>query len=227
MRIDLLKQLLVIPSPSGKESPLVKFVTEHVRRRGAERCGEIVTDQFNNVFIRKGQSGAVPVVAAHLDSVHSVGGVKIVQKAGRLFGVDNQGERTGIGADDKSGVFVCPELLERFENILVILFAGEEIGCKGAQNAPAEWFKNAGHLIEFDCPGRGFVSYSSGGARLFANDGRFIKTAAPVTRAEAERLAQAKGLPLPDQDGFGLGEIYNCVDIGTDSHAKTRVGFAP
>ena len=182
MRLELLKQLLTVSSPSRREQTMVEFLAEHVRQRGVERCGELVTDPFNNVLIRKGQPGAVPVVAAHLDSVQTVGPVKIVQQAGRLFGVDAQGERTGMGADDKAGVFVCLELLERFANITVVLFAGEEVGGVGAQNAPAEWFKDAGYLIEFDCPGRGLVSYTSGSERLFANAGEFIKTAAPVMR---------------------------------------------
>jgi hypothetical protein len=183
MRLELLKQLLTVPSPSRREETMVAFLKEHVRRRGASRCGELVTDEFNNVCIRKGQPGTVPVVAAHLDNVQAASPVKIIQQTGRLYGVDENGERTGVGADDKAGVFVCLELLERFANIAVILFASEEVGGVGAQNAPAEWFKDAGYLIEFDCPGRGLVSYTSGNERLFANDGEFIETAAPVMRA--------------------------------------------
>ena len=39
---------------------------------------------------------------------------------------------------------------------------------------------SVGYLIEFDCPSKGLVSYTSGGVRLFANDGDFIQRAAPV-----------------------------------------------
>jgi hypothetical protein len=35
-------------------------------------------------------------------------------------------------------------------------------------------------VLEFDCPARGLVSYTCGGTRLFANDGKFIKRAWPV-----------------------------------------------
>lgn len=183
MRLELLKHLLAVPAPSRHEGAMVAFLKAHVRRRGVGRCGELVTDSFNNVCIRKGQPGIVPIVAAHLDTVQGLGKVKIVQQAGRLFGVAESGERTGTGADDKAGVFVCLELLEMFDDLMVILFAGEEVGGVGAQNAPAEWFKDAGYLIEFDCPGRGLVSYTSGGERLFANGGEFIQTAAPVMQA--------------------------------------------
>ena len=183
MNIELLKQLLAVPSPSRREELMVAFLTEHVRRRGTERCGEIVTDRFNNVCIRKGKPGVVPCLAAHLDTVHEPGTVRIVEHEGRLSGVDESGKPTGCGADDKAGVFVCLELLEQYDQIKVILFAGEEIGGRGAQHAPEEWFKDVGYLIEFDCPGRGLVSYTSGYERLFANDREFIQTAAPVMQA--------------------------------------------
>ena len=35
-------------------------------------------------------------------------------------------------------------------------------------------------MLEFDCPARGLVSYTCGGTRLFATDGKFIKRAWPV-----------------------------------------------
>lgn len=75
---------------------------------------------------------------------------------------------------------ICLELLERFDNIAVALFAAEEVGCVGSRNADPEFFERVGYVVEFDCPGRGLVSYTSGGVRLFQNDGDFIKTALPV-----------------------------------------------
>lgn len=183
MRMTLLQQLLAVPSPSRREEAMVTFLKEHIHKRGVELCGKLVSDQSNNVRIRKGKPGTVPCVAAHLDTVQQASAAKIVRKDGRLFGVNELDQRTGIGADDKAGVFVCLELLEKFDDIAVILFAGEEIGCVGAQNAPKAWFDDVGYVIEFDCPGRGLVSYTSNGMRLFANGGEFIETAAPVLQA--------------------------------------------
>jgi len=190
---------------------MVAFLKEHVRRRGASRCGELVTDEFNNVCIRKGQPGTVPVVAAHLDNVQAASPVKIIQQTGRLYGVDENGERTGVGADDKAGVFVCLELLERFANIAVILFASEEVGGVGAQNAPAEWFKDAGYLIAYDCPSRGFVSYTCGGVRLFANDGEFIQKAAPVMAAH--ELTTWQHHPFTDVKILRRRFDFSCLNL--------------
>ena len=211
MRLELLKQLLGVPSPSRREEQMVAFLKEHVRQRGVERCGEIVSDQFNNVLIRKGKPGTVPCVAAHLDTVHEAGAAKIVQQDGFLFGMDGQGERTGIGADDKAGVFVCLELLEKFENIAVILFAGEEIGCVGAEHAPKAWFEDVGYVIEFDCPGQRLVSYTSNGVRLFSNDGEFIKTAGPVMQAHG--LTRWQRHPFSDVMALRQRFGFSCLNL--------------
>jgi len=144
MRLDLLKQILAVPTCSRQEGRMVEFLVEHVRQRGASRCGEVTTDEWNNVFIRKGSPGFLPCVAAHLDTVHPPRIVQVVHQDGTLSGVDEEGQPTGIGADDKAGVFICLELLERFDNLAVALFAGEEIGCVGAYHAPGAWFGEVG-----------------------------------------------------------------------------------
>lgn len=180
VRLNLLKQVLAVPTCSRQEGQMVEFIVEHVRQRGAKHCGEITTDAWNNVFIRKGGPGIVPCVAAHIDTVHPMKPVRIEQQNGMLVGFDEHGQRTGIGADDKAGVFLCLELLERFDNIVVVLFAQEEIGYVGAQHAQPEFFKRVGCVLEFDAPANGLVSYTSGGVRLFRNDGDFIRAAMPV-----------------------------------------------
>lgn len=211
MRLDLLKRLLAVPSYSRQEGRMVEFLVEHVRQRGKERCGEIVTDECNNVFIRKGGPGVVPCVAAHIDTVHPLRSVKIVERDGVLVGFDEHGQRTGIGGDDKVGVFVCLELLEHFDHIAVALFAAEEIACVGAKLAPAAWFEDVGCVVEFDCPGRGLVSYTSNGTRLFANGGEFIQTAAPVLQAHG--LTHWQHHPYSDVMALRQRFGFSCLNL--------------
>lgn len=47
-----------------------------------------------------------------------------------------------------------------------------------------------------------------------------------LNREEAQRLAQAKGLTLPDKPDFSLAEIYNGPAANTEFHGERRVGFA-
>ncbi|MCW5550873.1 MAG: M28 family peptidase [Verrucomicrobiae bacterium] len=216
MNSNLLKQILAVPTCSRQEDHMVAFLAEHVRQRGVDRCGKVVTDEWNNVYIRKGDSGTVPCVAAHIDTVQPLRLVQIIQQNGLLFGVDEQEQRTGIGADDKAGVFVCLELLERFDQIAVALFAAEEIGCMGAKHAPAAWFEDVGCVIEFDCPGRGLASYTSSGSRLFANDGEFIHTAMPALQAHG--LTRFQHHPFSDVMALRQRFSFSCLNLSCGYH---------
>ena len=156
---------------------------EHVQcdeRSGEGRRGRCWSDQHNNVYILKGDAELYPCVAAHTDTVHPMREVKIIEQDGMLVGFDDQGRRVGIGADDKSGVYICLELLEQFQNIAVAFFAGEELCCRGAYAADPAFFEKVGYVVAFDGPARGLVSYTAGGVRLFQNDGDFIRRALPV-----------------------------------------------
>ena len=216
MNLNLLKQILAVPSHSRREVRMVKFLVEHVRQGGVGLRGTCVVDDWNNVFIRKGKAKYLPCVAAHIDTVHPLRPVEIVEQDGILFGLDRNGKRAGIGADDKAGVFVCLELLERFDDIAVALFAAEEIGCVGAKYAPAAWFKDVGCLIEFDCPGQGLVSFTSSGTRLFANDGEFIQTAAPVM--EEHGLTRWQHHPYSDVMVLRQRFEFSCLNLSCGYH---------
>ena len=180
MRVELLKQMLAVPSPSYQEKAMVAFIVQHIEQLGPRSGVRCRVDEHNNIYITKGDAEFLPCVAAHIDTVHRLAPATIVQHGGLLVGFDEAARRTGIGGDDKAGVFVCLELLERFDNLAVALFASEEVGCVGARKSDAKFFERVGYVIEFDCPGRGLVSYTSGGVRLFQNDGEFITAALPV-----------------------------------------------
>jgi ATP-dependent 26S proteasome regulatory subunit len=47
-----------------------------------------------------------------------------------------------------------------------------------------------------------------------------------LTRPEAQQLAQAKGLALPDQDDFSLAELYCGAVISPQLNADRQIGFA-
>ena len=211
MRLDLLKRLLAVPTCSRQEHRMVEFLLNHVRERGPERCGVATADAWNNVLIRKGNIEPVPLVCAHIDTVHNLAEVEVVQQDGILVGFDRQNQRRGIGADDKCGIFICLELLERFDNIAVALFAQEEIGYIGAQHADADFFEQVGCALEFDCPATGLVSYSAGGQRLFQNDGAFIKVAMPVLAGRG--FVQFQRHPFTDVTGLRQRFAFSCANF--------------
>jgi tripeptide aminopeptidase len=157
---------------------MVQFAKDH-----ADRIPNTTVhiDKYNNVFIRRGTADFYPCVSSHIDSVHPVSRKFALQQSGStLTAVDERGKQVGFGGDDKTGVYICLEMLQRFDNICVALFSAEEIGCQGARKIEASLFDNVGYLMEFDCPARDMMSYTSGGVRLFDNHGDFIHAALPV-----------------------------------------------
>lgn len=178
MNTEKLRQVLEIPTQSLIEDAMVEFLSKEANRLGA-RC---YVDKFNNVVLKKGV-GMLPCVSAHIDSVQPVSRkFRVVRENDLLLGYDERNNRVGFGGDDKAGVYICLELLERFDTIAAAFFSAEEIGCRGAFSIHPSLFDDIGYLVEFDCPARGLVSYTSGGTRLFENDGEFIKRALPVLK---------------------------------------------
>ena len=51
---------------------------------------------------------------------------------------------TGIGGDDKAGVFICLQLLEKLDSCKVFLPVAEETGCNGSKEADPEFFTRCG-----------------------------------------------------------------------------------
>ena len=210
-QLDLLKRLLAVRTWTFHEEAMVSFLVDHVKNRGVARGGKLSVDEHKNVFIIKGNARFAPCVAAHTDTVHKWTKIQIVQQDGILFGVDEQGQRTGLGGDDKAGVFICLELLERSENLAVALFAAEEAAGAGAYRAEPEFFRKVGCVIEFDCPGGGMFSHSAGGEQLFANRGEFIQTLLPVL---VERgLTNWQRHPLTDATALRKRFDLSCLNL--------------
>ena len=99
------------------------------------------------------------------------GDIKLSYKA-----YNDNGEPTGIGGDDKAGVFACLSLLEGLDDLKVAFFVSEEIGCKGSLNADPEFFKNVGYAIQFDAPENWMVTEFCFGERLFDRNSNFFKS---------------------------------------------------
>jgi hypothetical protein len=79
-------------------------------------------------------------------------------------------EKTGIGGDDKCGIFICLELLKKFENIKAAFFVEEECGMLGSKNLCKSFFKDVGYAIQFDAPTNNWFSYSCSGVKLWNED---------------------------------------------------------
>lgn len=156
MNKELLFQLYAIHSKSGNEKKMRRYL-----RKQAAACGatSIVTDNYGNLLIIKGESDTYPCLAAHMDQVQT-----IHSKDFRAVEIDDDcvigwsskhHEQQGLGADDKNGIFICLELLRKFDVMKVAFFVGEETGCIGSSRVDLGFFKDCRFIIQPDRKGSG------------------------------------------------------------------------
>src|SRR5512143_124526 len=226
MNVKMLKTLLAVPTSTFNEQPMVDYLVHYIRH---QIPGTTVTvDEARNIYVTKGSIRYSPCVAAHIDSVHPHRKVHIVQEGTRLVGYDSGGQRCGIGADDKTGIFVCLNLLKQFDNIRAVLFASEEQGMVGARHADPKFFEGVGYIVEYDCPSRHMFSYSCGGVRLFANDGEFIKVAGPCLARRGTTLWQNH--PYTDVKTVRQRFPISCLNLSSgyyNSHQRDEFASLP
>lgn len=153
MNKELLFQLYCIHSESGMEKKMRKFL-----RKQAKACGatSVETDRYGNLLIVKGESDTYPCLAAHMDQVqraHSKD-FRVIEIEGDVLGWSPKSHgQQGLGADDKNGLFICLELLKRFDVMKVAFFVEEECGGHGSDSVDLDFFKDCRFVIEPDRKG--------------------------------------------------------------------------
>jgi putative aminopeptidase FrvX len=90
-------------------------------------------------------------------------------------GYDNDGAPTGIGGDDKCGVFACLTLLKELPYVKAAFFVSEETGCHGSLKADPNFFKNVGYGIQFDAPENWMITEKCFGQVLFDRKTEFFE----------------------------------------------------
>ena len=177
---EKLKELLSIPTKTWEEDRLIAYLIEHFESRGYHY--EI--DDMGNLYVTKGISEYYPLVLAHTDSVHDIKEMVVKEE----YLPNSQGNKklalkaytkdgnlpTGIGGDDKAGVFICLQLLERFNVIKGFFPVAEETGCHGSRGAKESFFNNVGYAIQFDSTENDTMSLSLMGTQLFEQDSEFF-----------------------------------------------------
>lgn len=117
--MELLEQIYLTHSRSGNEKNLSSLVQARLDKLGITyKVDKYQVYAFNE---RK------PMICAHLDQVQQGKCNKVIEHAGKLFGLNEQGQ-CGLGADDKNGVWIALKLLESFPDLSFIFSTEEEIG---------------------------------------------------------------------------------------------------
>lgn len=196
-RLDGLKQLLSVPSKTYKETGMVNYILSVLETIDGIK---FFTDEMNNVYASKGvldEGEFYPMFIAHTDTVHELVPEIVVKEEmltkphtfGRTYnsekhfvlkGYTPNGNPTGIGGDDKNGVFIAIELLKLLPKVKIGLFVSEETGCHGSSKCDLDFLKDVGYAIQFDAPGNHLITEICSGTRLFKENGDFINTVKPL-----------------------------------------------
>jgi tripeptide aminopeptidase len=184
-KIQFLKDVLSIPTKTYREGLMVEFITSWLTSKNIEHY----VDEHLNVYVTKQNDPNIeffPCVVSHTDTVHNLDSINVreeelpnTQKELKLSlkAYNDHGQPTGIGGDDKAGVFACLTLLDELPNLKAAFFVSEETGCHGSGKADPEFFKNVGYVIEFDAPENWMVTEYCFGQQLFDRESEFFEIA--------------------------------------------------
>ena len=219
MNLEFLKEVLSLPSISGDESMVRDFIIEFAKTNGIE----YYTDKKGNLYLTKGTLDSTeesfPCVVSHMDTVHRTH-ITLIENKERLIIKENDGNliafhptteiQTGIGGDDKCGVFVCLELLNKFDKLKGAFFVEEEIGMKGSKESDDSFFDNVGYAIQFDAPSNNWISEVCWGVNLFDLD---FKDKIKSTLNESG-YTKFSNDPFTDVNQLATKYDFNCLNLG-------------
>ena len=232
--MELLKGLYGINSKSGHEAQIKEFFIAQIA--GLDLVVE--EDSFGNVFITKGVAGSYPCVTAHLDEVHAPVEKSIVVDGDMIYAVDSQGERVGIGADDKNGLWIINHLLHAKPVLKVALFVqeerdGEMAGCRGSRDCSLDFFNDVRYVLAVDRKGDSdVVTVGKGDIRLCDDDmfpaallQKYGYECVPGGRTDVVALKE-RGLQAPCCNiGCGYYNAHKTDEYTVFSHVEKALAF--
>ena len=183
--LELLKEVLSVPSKTYSEEKMIEFISQWL----TENNIEYKIDDKGNIYATKQISQIddknfyFPCVVSHTDTVHNIENINVFETLlpnaqGEyklsLFALNDSQKPTGIGGDDKCGVFACLTLLKELPYLKAAFFVSEETGCHGSRYADEDFFENVGYAIQFDAPENWMVTERCFGQQLFDRDSDFF-----------------------------------------------------
>lgn len=229
-QLNRLKEVLSVPTKTYKEDGMVKFICKTL-----DKIDNIhyFLDKMNNVYVTKGkipEGQYYPMFIAHTDTVHELVEEIVVEEEllekphtfGRTFteelylslkGYTPQGIPTGIGGDDKCGVFLALELIRSLEFVKVALFVSEETGCHGSRECDINFLKDVGYAIQFDAPGNHLITEICSGIRMYEKDGQFINRIIPIFEKIMGVSPYQQSHPYTDVSQVKQKGDFSCINL--------------
>lgn len=176
LNFDLLKSLYCVFSPSDGEKRMRRFIKKHIKNTVPSAI--VTQDEYGNLFVTKGEAESYPCLCAHMDQVQHIHPKDFVcvESQGVIFGYSPKvRKQCGLGADDKNGIFIALQCLERYDVLKCAFFVGEEIGCVGSSAADISFFSDCRFCAQIDRRGNSDMVTSISFDSICSDD--FIKDA--------------------------------------------------
>lgn len=235
--LPFLKEVLSIPTKTYKEDLMVQYLVAWLTENNIEHS----VDEHKNVYATKKVSEDLPedfyfpCVVSHTDTVHDLTKINIREEQLRnaqgelklsLKAYDDNGNPTGIGGDDKCGVFACLTLLKELPYLKAAFFVSEETGCHGSKKAKDEFFKNVGYAIQFDAPENWMITEKCFGQVLFDRNSEFFQACDKVL-SEGMSNEDMEYMVHPYTDVYALrGKFdFSCINFSIgyyDYHTRNE-----
>ena len=201
--IPLLEALFRIQSATWMTERMTRFVATQ-----AELAGATVWVEDGSVYAVKGKAKTYPGVVAHTDTVHCIlsdDQYEVLCIDGVWTAWNPVRERaTGIGGDDKVGIWIALTALQVLPAVKAAFFRDEEKGLDGANHANLGFFEDVGYLIEADRRGDGDFIRTARGLELHGDE--FAESAAPViARYGYRECHEGAGTDVVALVGRGVG----------------------
>lgn len=235
--LQLLKEVLSVPTQTYKEDLMVLYLTQWLDANNIE----YYVDAKENVYATKKISNDLPedfyfpCVISHTDTVHRLDTINVFEEQlpnaqGEyklsLKAYNDDGEPTGIGGDDKCGVFACLKLLKEMPYLKAAFFVSEETGCHGSKNADPNFFSNVGYAIQFDAPENWMITEKCFGQVLFDRDSDFFKSCDKVlTEGMVNEDMQYMVHPYTDVYALRNKFDFSCINFSIgyyDYHTRNE-----
>lgn len=153
---QLFKDILSTQSHSGSVERMTQLISDYATFFDAD-----VKVVNNNVYVTKGKPlpNGYPCIVSHTDTVH-----RIVPDEEFRVGYDHDNriiygynpikrDFTGIGGDDKVGIYIALSAVRDFTSIKACFFRDEEIGCVGSGEADLSFFSDCMYILQCDRKG--------------------------------------------------------------------------
>ena len=229
---QLLYDLYKVFSPSRGEKKMRKFIKDYIKRNIPEV--ELSYDNTGNIYAKKGKSDTFPCVVSHIDQVQKEHGkdFMVIEVEGKAFGFSPKAmEMRGLGADDKNGIWVCLQVLAKYDVMKCAFFVGEEIGCVGSDAANMDFFDDCRFVLQCDRRNGGDLITSIWGdlcSEEFLNDTDYksfgYKECEGLTtdvgtlkdnglKVSCVNMSCGYYAPHTDEEWTKLDELQNCLEF--------------